>query len=119
MAPNSSNHEVTALLHQWQSGNHDAQDRLLTLIYNELRRVARARLRAEGPNHTLQPTARVHEAYLRLVGPGHAAPQNRTHLFALAARMMRQVLVDHARKRNAGKRGGGATSITLSDAIPA
>lgn len=119
MASRAPDHEVTVLLRQWRDGDREAHDRLLALVYDELRRVARARLRANTPDHTLQPTALVHEAYLRLMGPNAATPQNRAHLFALAARVMRQVLVDHARKRNAGKRGGGSTSLTIADDAPA
>jgi len=119
MSSGESEHEVTVLLRQWRSGSRDAHERLVALVYDELRRVARARLRANDPNHTLQPTALVHEAYLRLMGADAAVPQNRTHLFALAARVMRQVLVDHARKKNARKRGGGTTTISLSDGTPA
>ena len=111
-----SNQDVTGLLQQWQAGNAEALEQLLPLVYDELRRVARARLRQEQPGHTLQATALVHEAYLRLMGPGHPTPQNRTHLFAVAARLMRQILVDHARKKQARKRGGGAPAITLHDA---
>lgn len=119
MASRAPDHEVTVLLRQWRDGDREAHDRLLALVYDELRRVARARLRANTPDHTLQPTALVHEAYLRLMGTNAATPQNRAHLFALAARVMRQVLVDHARKRNAGKRGGGSTSLTIADDAPA
>jgi RNA polymerase sigma factor (TIGR02999 family) len=111
--------DVTALLQRWQAGDADALDRLLPLVYDELRRVARLRLRHERPGHTLQATALVHEAYLRLTGSGHATLQNRTHFFAVAARLMRQILVDHARKKHARKRGGGATVIALADAAPA
>lgn len=116
MSDPKSNQDVTRLLQQWQAGDADALVQLLPLVYDELRRVARARLRQERPGHTLQATALVHEAYLRLMGPGHPTPQNRTHLFAVAARLMRQILVDHARKKQARKRGGGATVITLPDA---
>jgi len=119
MSSGAPDHDVTVLLRQWRNGDREAHDRLLALVYDELRRVARARLRADTPNHTLQPTALVHEAYLRLMGSKSGAPQNRAHLFALAARVMRQVLVDHARRRNADKRGGGETSITISDDTPA
>jgi RNA polymerase sigma factor (TIGR02999 family) len=110
--------DVTGLLHDWQRGDAAALDRLLPLVYDELRRVARARLRAERPGHSLQATALVHEAYLRLVGAG-ATPRNRTHLFAMAARLMRQILVDHARRRDARKRGGSVTMIALDEAVPA
>lgn len=107
--------DVTELLHEWRSGNADALDRLLPLVYEELRRVARARLRQEPQGHTLQATALVHEAYLRLVGS--QTPQNRTHLFAVAARLMREILVDHARRKAARKRGGSATMIALDESI--
>jgi RNA polymerase sigma-70 factor (ECF subfamily) len=114
-----SNQDVTELLQAWQHGDAGALDRLLPLVYDELRRVARARLRRERPGHTLQATALVHEAYLRLVGAGGTTPRNRTHLFALAARLMRQILVDHARRKEARKRGGTATMITLQESVPA
>ena len=110
MASSAPDHEVTVLLRQWRNGDREAHDRLLALVYHELRRVARARLRADTPHHTLQPTALVHEAYLRLMGTNAAAPQNRAHLFALAARAMRQVLVDYARARASRKRGGDVLS---------
>lgn len=106
--------DVTQLLQQWQRGDPGAIDRLLPLVYDELRRVARARLRGERDTHTLQATALVHEAYLRLVG-GRPTAQNRAHFFAIAARLMRQILVDHARRRRARKRGGGETAITLPE----
>jgi RNA polymerase sigma factor (TIGR02999 family) len=114
-----SNQDVTALLRQWQAGNADALERLLPLVYEELRQVARARLRQEQPGHTLQATALVHEAYLRLVGAHQHTPQNRTHLFAMAARLMREILVDHARRKSARKRGGTATMIALDESVPA
>lgn len=117
MAPKPPKHEVTELLQQWRDGDSHAHERLLALVYDELRRVARARLRSEARDHTLQPTALVHEAYLRLLG-ARASPQNRAHLFAMSARLMRQVLVDHARRRKADKRGSGATTMTLTDAVP-
>jgi RNA polymerase sigma factor (TIGR02999 family) len=109
--------DVTQLLQQWQRGDPGAMDRLLPLVYDELRRVARARLRSERDTHTLQATALVHEAYLRLVGAGQPTAQNRAHFFAIAARLMRQILVDHARRRRARKRGGGETVITLAEWI--
>jgi RNA polymerase sigma factor (TIGR02999 family) len=86
-------------------------------VYDELRRVARARLRDEQPGHTLQATALVHEAYLRLVGSRPPTPQNRTHLFGVAARLMREILVDHARRKAARKRGGAATLIELDESV--
>ena len=111
--------DVTGLLQQWRAGNADALERLLPLVYNELRRVARARLRQEQPGHTLQATALVHEAYLRLIGSRNLRPQNRAHLFAVAARLMREILVDHARRKAARKRGGSATMIALDEAVAA
>jgi RNA polymerase sigma factor (TIGR02999 family) len=113
-----SDRDVTSLLQQWRAGDGEALERLLPLVYGELRLVARARLRDEREGHTLQPTALVHEAYVRLVG-GTVPPQNRAHLFAMAARLMRQILVDHARKKAARKRGGTATVLTLDESIPA
>jgi RNA polymerase sigma factor (TIGR02999 family) len=110
------NQDVTQLLEAWQHGDTGARERLLPLVYNELRRVARARLRREAPGHTLQPTALVHEAYLRLLGPGESTPRNRTQLFGIAARLMREILVDHARRKNARKRGGDGTRVSLHDA---
>ena len=114
-----SDRDVTGLLQSWQRGEDGALDRLLPLVYDELRRVARARLRAERPGHTLQATALVHEAYVRLFGSGAATLRNRTHLFAMAARVMRQILVDHARRKAARKRGGIDTIVTLDESIPA
>jgi RNA polymerase sigma-70 factor (ECF subfamily) len=108
--------DVTQLLDAWQRGDDSALERLLPLVYDELRRVARARLRAEKPGHTLQPTALVHEAYLRLIRGG-TAPRNREHLFAMAARLMRQILVDHARRKGAQKRGGADTAMTMVDIL--
>ena len=110
---------VTALLRAWRRGDKDAFDRLTPLVYHELRRRARHYLRAERPNHTLQPTALVHEAYLRLLGPGEGTPRNRAHLFGMAARLMREILVDHARRKDARKRGGAATKVTLHDEVAA
>ncbi|HMJ86700.1 MAG TPA: ECF-type sigma factor [Vicinamibacterales bacterium] len=117
MSPREPDHDVTALLRQWQQGDASALERLLPIVYDELRRVARARLRAERPGHTLQATALVHEAYLRLTGPGGASPHTRTQLFAMAARLMREILVDHARKKHARKRGGDITIVALDEAV--
>jgi RNA polymerase sigma factor (TIGR02999 family) len=99
------------MLLAWQQGDDAALQRLVPLVYQELRRVARARLRAEPPGHILQTTALVHEAYLRLVDLDRLHVCNRAHLLALAARLMRQVLVDHARRRRAHKRAGATISI--------
>ena len=110
---------VTELLQAWQQGDAGAAERLFPLVYDELRRVARARLRRERPGHTLQPTALVHEAYLRLIRPGEATPQNRAQLFAMAGRLMREILVDHARRVAARKRGGAVTRVSLDESVAA
>jgi RNA polymerase sigma factor (TIGR02999 family) len=117
--PVPSTREVTELLEAWQHGDAGARERLLPLVYDELRRVARARLRRERPDHTLQATALVHEAYLRMLGPGEATPRNRAQLFGMAARLMREILVDHARRKGARKRGGPATKVSLHDGVAA
>jgi RNA polymerase sigma factor (TIGR02999 family) len=108
--------DVTALLADWRGGDPVALDRLLPLVYADLRKVARAHLRREGAGHSLQATALVHEAYLRFVRSGRLQVENRTHFLAIAARLMRQVLVDHARHKAADKRGGTATVVSLEAA---
>src|SRR5258705_7529010 len=107
--------DVTGLLIAWSEGDSAALDALLPVVYAELRRQARRALRREATGHTLQPTALVHEAYLKLVDQRPSRWQGREQFFAVAARCMRQVLVDAARTRRAAKRGGGAHPITLSD----
>jgi len=107
--------EVTQLLFELKAGNRAAEERLLPLIYKELRRIAAARLRGESPQHSLQPTALVHEAYIRLTHLRELDWQSRSHFFAVSATVMRQVLVDHARANLAAKRGCGYTEITLTD----
>jgi RNA polymerase sigma factor (TIGR02999 family) len=99
------------------SGDPDAAARLLPVVYQELRKVAAAIMKRERPGHTLQPTAVVHEAFLRLMGGSELQVENRAHFFALAARSMRQVLVDHARKKVAGKRGGENVRVELDDRL--
>jgi len=106
---------ITQLLRAWNSGDSGALDRLLPLVYDELRRVAHNRLRRERRDQTLQPTALVNEAYLRLVRGKPPQWQNRTQFFAVCARLMRQILVDAARRRDAGKRGGGPVRVTLNE----
>jgi RNA polymerase sigma factor (TIGR02999 family) len=108
--------EVTRLLRKWSAGDKDALERLLPLVYDELRRRAGAYLRAERAGHTLQPTALVHEAYLKLVGGDAIEWKDRAHFFGVAARAMRQVLVDHARARKAAKRGEGQVLVALDAA---
>ena len=112
---NGSDHDVTNLLRAWATGNLGARDELVSVVHQELRRRAAARLRREAPGHVLQPTALVNEAYLRLVGR-HAEWQNRAHFFAVASQIMRQILVDYARRRKMAKRSGGWTRVTLDDA---
>ena len=118
MTPSSRDRDVTALLRAWARGERAALDELLPLVYGELRRQAARCLRAQPSGHTLQPTALVHEAYLRLVDRGSTGAdwQDRSHFFAVAARVMRSVLVDHARARRTAKRGGGARALTLDAA---
>jgi RNA polymerase sigma factor (TIGR02999 family) len=108
--------DVTGLLIAWSEGDRAALDALLPVVYAELRRQARRALRREAAGHTLQPTALVHEAYLRLVDQRPTRWQSRAQFFGVAARCMRQVLVDAARTRRAAKRGGGARPVTLGDA---
>jgi len=110
-----TNHEVTDLLQAWSEGDLDAGDRLIPLVYQELRRRAAAHLRRERRDHTLQPTALVHEAYLRLVDQRRAAWQNRAQFFAVASQMMRRILVDRARGRGAAKRSGRWARVTLDE----
>lgn len=108
--------EVTLILQQLNPPAADAAVRLIPLVYDELRRLARAYLRRERGDHTLQPTALVHEAYLRLVDNESISWKNRAHFYAIAARVMRRVLVDHARAHNAAKRGGLQQKLTLDEA---
>jgi RNA polymerase sigma factor (TIGR02999 family) len=116
LQPNSSN-QVTELLARWSNGEEDAREKLVPLVYDELRRLARRCLAGRPQDHTLQSTALVHEAYLRLVGRNEVHWQNRVHFFAVAARLMRGILVDHARMRHASKRGGSNLTLTLDDAL--
>ncbi|MBW4698811.1 MAG: sigma-70 family RNA polymerase sigma factor [Aphanocapsa lilacina HA4352-LM1] len=110
--------ELTQLLHNWQRGDRQALDRLAPLIEGELRRLARHLLRSERCGHTLQPTALVNEAYLRLIDQ-HQGWQNRAHFFGVAIHLMRRVLVDHARARSRHKRGSGACLLTLDESLSA
>ena len=110
-------HEVTTLLMDWNKGQSEALDRLLPLVYDELRRIAGRYLRKERQDHTLQTTALVHEAYIRLIDQNQANWQNRAQFFGVAAQMMRRILVDHARGHTADKRGGGIAKLSLDEAI--
>jgi RNA polymerase sigma factor (TIGR02999 family) len=107
----NSPREVSLLLAELRSGRKDALERLLPLVYGELRRLAGRYMRDERPNHTLQPTALVHEAYMRLAGQDRANWQNRAQFMGIAGQLMRRLLVDHARKRHAAKRGGSLTTL--------
>ncbi len=115
MAPHSE--DVTLILRDLESGDRRAADRLMPFVYDELRRLASHYLKNERPDHTLQPTALVHEAYLRLVDQTRVNWQNRAHFFAVAASMMRRILVDHARSHNAQKHGGRRQKLSLDEAI--
>jgi RNA polymerase sigma factor (TIGR02999 family) len=109
--------EITQLLQGWRGGDRKALDVLLPLVYKELRRLAHFQLRNERAGHTLQSAALVHEAYLRLVGMNAPQWESRTHFFALAAQLMRQILVDYARRHRAAKRGGSVCKVSLQDAM--
>jgi len=117
MAADEAAGEVTRLLSNWSSGDLGARDAVLPLVYDELRRLAASYLRRERSDHTLQATALVHEAYLRLVDHQHADWHNRQHFFGAAAQLMRRILVDHARGRLAAKRGRGASKVELHEAM--
>jgi len=110
---------VSQLLHAWAGGDLQARDELAPLVYQELRRRASGYLRHERPDHTLQPTALVHEAFLRLAGQDRVAWQNRGHFYGVAAQMMRRILVDHARERQAAKRPAAGKRVDLDDRIAA
>lgn len=114
--PSDSSNQVTVLLARWNQGEAGAREALVPLVYEELRRVARRCLAEQRRDHTLQSTALVHEAYLRLVGRSSVQWQGRVHFFAVAARLMRGILVDHARKHDAAKRGGKAVTLVLDEA---
>jgi len=109
--------EVTRLLASWSRGDVEAREALIPLVYGELRRLAASYLRRERSDHTLQPTALVHEAYMRLVEQKSVQWQNRGHFFAITAQLMRRILVDHARTHLADKRGSGAPKVPLTEAI--
>ncbi len=108
--------DVTQLLDEWAAGDTSARERLMPLVYDPLRRIAAQQLKAERSNHTLQPTALVNELYLRLIGQNHAAWKSRRHFYALAAQMMRRILIDHARAHCRVKRGGKTELLPLEAA---
>ena len=110
---------TTALLSRLGNGNSEAEAELAPIIFRELRRVAQGHLRRERPNHTLQATALVNEVWIRLAGQPAIGWENRAHFFSVSSRLMREILVDYARRRNAGKRGGAQQQITLEDHLAA
>jgi RNA polymerase sigma factor (TIGR02999 family) len=109
--------QITGLLRRWSGGDAQALEQLVPIVYNELQRLAHYYLRRERDGHTLQTTALVHEVYLRLCGQEEPRCENRAHFFAIAARMMRRILVDYSRRHGAGKRGGGAVRTPLEEAL--
>ena len=112
----SPSENLTRLLLDWSKGDRAALDQLMPVVYDELRKIARSYLRGERPTHTLQPTALIHEAYVRLIAQNFPAWQSRTHFYGVAAELMRQILVDHARSHRAAKRGGGDQKLALDEA---
>jgi len=110
-------HHITQLLNEWGNGDRAALDRLMPLVYAELRRMARRHMNQQCPGHTLQTTALIHEAYMRLAGESAQRWDNRGHFFGVAAKAMRCVLVDHARSRRSAKRGGAVRPVTLDEDI--
>ena len=115
--PIAASHEVTQLLLAWNDGDRTALDRLIPLVHAELRRLARRYMRNERPGHTLQTSALINEAYLRLIDAQQVRWENRAHFFGIAAQLMRRVLVDFARSRGYKKRGGGANQVSLDEAM--
>jgi len=114
--PEAPNEDITRLLRDWSSGDAHAREAVARAVYRELLQLARAYMRRERPDHTLQATALVHEAYLRLVDQ-RAGWKSRSHFFAIAASMMRRILVDHAKENRASKRGGGLPKASLDEAL--
>ena len=113
----SDAHSVTLLLEQWNHGDREALDKLMPLIYEELRKMAKRYMSQQTPGHTLQTTALIHEAYLRMVKQKEKHFQNRAHFFGVAAQAMRHILVDYARTRHTAKRGGGVRPVSLEEAV--
>ena len=112
----ASQGQITRLLHDWSAGDDTAAEKLMPLVYDELRRVARSYLARQRGDHTLQATALVHESYLRLVGARDTDWRSRAHFFRVAARAMRQILIDHARAHSTAKRGGSGVTLSLEEA---
>jgi RNA polymerase sigma factor (TIGR02999 family) len=112
-------HDLTELLNQWGSGNQAALDQLMPLVYSELHKLARRHMRGQNPDHTLQTTALIHEAWLRMAGDSEKSFKSRAHFYGVAAKAMRHVLVDYARAKHAAKRGGGERPVALEEGIGA
>lgn len=112
-----SPHEVTQLLVAWGNGDQLARDKLMSVVYEELHRLAQKYMRRESPGHTLQTSALVNEAFVKLVDQRNVRWQNRAHFYGIAAQLMRRILVDHARSRHRAKRGGGARVVSFNDAL--
>jgi RNA polymerase sigma factor (TIGR02999 family) len=110
--------EITQLLSEWRGGNREAFDRLVPLVYGELRNIATGLMRRERGSHTLQPTALLHELYFRMVQQRKVAIGDRSHFYTFSAKLMRMILVDHARARNADRRGGDSLRVPVSDELP-
>ena len=110
-----SQHEVTQMLVAWSNGDQDVRDELMSVVYQELHRLAHHYMKRESPGHTLQTSALVNEAFLRLIDQRNVQWRNRAHFFGIAAQMMRRILVDYARQRRYAKRGGDARQVTLND----
>jgi len=115
--PDKEQKEISVILKDWSAGRRESADVLLSLVYDELRKIARRYLRKERSDHTLQPTALVHEAYMKLIDLSDVSWQDRAHFFAVASSVMRNILVDHARARLAEKRGGEGQRIALEDVV--
>ena len=116
MAQKPAQHEITQLLAKWREGNQSALDDLYPLVYDELHRLARRYMSRERKGHTLQTTALINEAYVRLVDQKNVPWANRSHFFAISAQIMRRILIDHARRHQYAKRGGGARQVSLDEA---
>ena len=114
---NPSSHEVTQLLKAWSDGNERARDELMSIVYPELRRLAHHYMKGESPGHTLQTSALVNEAFLKLVDQRNVQWQNRAHFFGISARVMRRILVDYARQRRYAKRGGGIQTLSFDETL--
>jgi RNA polymerase sigma-70 factor (ECF subfamily) len=113
----ASRNSVTEMLLAWREGDEAARDELMTLVYQELHRLAHHYMKRESPGHTLQTSALVNEAYVRLIDQNNVQWQNRAHFYGIAAKMMRRILVDYARNRRYAKRGGGAQKVSLNEAL--